>query len=344
MNIINKSAYHNISYLPKRVIKYIAIHYTAGTSSAPGSALNIANYFANTNVEASADFICDDRDIVQYNPDIPNYWTWAVGGTPYNTQGGRLYGIATNLNTISIEICSSYRGSVPSSLWPNDPNFYYTDAALANARELTKYLMKEYNIPVSNVIRHYDVNGKACPGIIGWNADTGDDSEWNAFKDSLIDDDTKPSKPSSDELYRVQIGAFKNIENARKMEAKVKAKGFSTYVPCIDGLYKIQVGAFKYKENAERQLAELKMNGFTDAFITSNASDEVKPKPKPQQPKFKVGDWVGVRSGAKDYNGNPAGGVVRDKVWYTLDELNGDRAVLDIPGICTPFHTKDLFK
>ena len=145
-----------------------------------------------------------------------------------------------------------------------------------------------------------------------------------------------------DVLYRVQLGAFKNKENARNMEAKVKAKGFSTYVPMVDGLYKIQVGAFRNKENADKLLAEMKKAGFTDAFITSNASDEV--KPKPQQPKFKVGDWVGVRSGAKDYNGNPAGAVVRDKVWYTLDELNGDRAVLDIPGICTPFHTKDLFK
>lgn len=56
------------------------------------------------------------------------------------------------------------------------------------------------------------------------------------------------------------------------------------------------------------------------------------------------GDWVGVKAGAKDYNGNSADGVVRGKVYYTVDELKGDRAVLDIPGICTPFHTKDLFK
>lgn len=70
-----------------------------------------------------------------------------------------------------------------------------------------------------------------------------------------------------------------------------------------------------------------------------------KPVPKPQ-PTFniKVGDWVGVRTGAKDYNGNNAGGVVRGKVYYTVDELKGDRAVLDMPGICTPFHVKDLFK
>lgn len=60
--------------------------------------------------------------------------------------------------------------------------------------------------------------------------------------------------------------------------------------------------------------------------------------------KFKVGDWVGVKNGANDYNGNPAGGVVKGKIYYTLDELKGNRAVLDIPGICTAFNTKDLFK
>lgn len=67
-------------------------------------------------------------------------------------------------------------------------------------------------------------------------------------------------------------------------------------------------------------------------------------KPSTSTSNFKVGNWVGVKTGAKDYNGNPAGGVVKGKVYYTLDELKGDRAVLDIPGICTPFNIKDLFK
>lgn len=59
---------------------------------------------------------------------------------------------------------------------------------------------------------------------------------------------------------------------------------------------------------------------------------------------FKVGDKVGVKAGAKDYNGNAAGGVTRGKVCYRIDELIGNRAVLDLKGICTPFNTKDLFK
>ena len=29
--------------------------------------------------------------------------------------------------------------------------------------------MKKYGVPKSNVIRHYDVSGKLCPGVVGWN-------------------------------------------------------------------------------------------------------------------------------------------------------------------------------
>ena len=32
--------------------------------------------------------------------------------------------------------------------------------------------MKKYNIPLDRVIRHYDVSGKTCPGIIGYNNET----------------------------------------------------------------------------------------------------------------------------------------------------------------------------
>lgn len=63
----------------------------------------------------------------------------------------------------------------------------------------------------------------------------------------------------------------------------------------------------------------------------------------PQASKIEVGDWVGVRSGAKTYDGKGFGGVT-GKVHYTADEIKGDRVVLDIPGICTAFNVKDLFK
>ena len=58
---------------------------------------------------------------------------------------------------------------------------------------LVRYLMKKYGIPKTNVVRHYDVTGKLCPGIYGWNdaalySNDGkptnarnNSSEWGAF-------------------------------------------------------------------------------------------------------------------------------------------------------------------
>lgn len=183
MNITQKTSTHNTTASKGRKISFIVIHYTAGATSKSGAALNTAQYFATSDREASADFIVDDAYIVQYNPDPKNRYCWAVGGAKYGNKGGRLYGVAKNTNCVSIEICSTNStGKMQSA---NSRTYSFTDAALKNALELTKYLMAEYGIDADHVIRHYDVNGKPCPGIIGWNAESGSESKWNAFKAQL---------------------------------------------------------------------------------------------------------------------------------------------------------------
>jgi N-acetylmuramoyl-L-alanine amidase CwlA len=54
--------------------------------------------------------------------------------------------------------------------------------------------MKKYNVPKDRVIRHYDVTGKMCPGIIGWTdgityttsgtqtSKRSNSTEWEKFK------------------------------------------------------------------------------------------------------------------------------------------------------------------
>ena len=155
-----------------------------GQSMGAGSAENTASWFMNPAAQASADFIVDDGGVVQYNPDIENSYCWHCGGSKYGNKGGSLYGIVKNANSIGIEICST--NSTGRVTGVNDRNWSYTEVVLANAFELVKYLMEKYGIDADHVIRHYDVNGKPCPGIIGWNEETGDVSEWRAFKAKLI--------------------------------------------------------------------------------------------------------------------------------------------------------------
>lgn len=56
---------------------------------------------------------------------------------------------------------------------------------------------------------------------------------------------------------------------------------------------------------------------------------------------IKVGTKVRVKKGAKTYDGGKISSFVFSKT-YTVDQLKGDRAVLDIKGICTPINIKDL--
>jgi len=183
-DIIYRTGTNCTTYLANRPYQFLAIHYAASVKSSKGSALNVAAWFANPqNRNGSADWIVDDELIVCYNDD-PNRYCWAVGDdSRRNSKGGRLYGLARNKNTVSIEICNGSRsGKVESA---NNPDLYFTDAAVQNALELAAYLMRKYNIPLENVVRHYDISGKFCPGIIGWNTNSGSDAEWIKFKARL---------------------------------------------------------------------------------------------------------------------------------------------------------------
>ena len=244
-------------------IKYIVIHYTGNDGDTDE---NNGKYFANHIVEASAHYFVDDDSVTQSVPD--NYVAWSVGGSKYSscseTGGGKCYGKCTNANSLSIEICDDVKNGV----------VYPSAATIANAIEFTKKKMKEYNIPASNVIRHFDVTGKLCPAY--WSGTPAKNEKWKTeFWNKLTD-----AKQDSSVLYRVQVGAYSKKSNADSQLKKVKNAGFDTYMVEVDGLYKIQVGAYSKKANADAMLAKVKKAGF-DAFITTKggtAASAAKPK------------------------------------------------------------------
>lgn len=184
----------HVTKSPGRTIKYLAIHYTAGGSSAKGRARAIKNVFEKR--QASADFAVDDFEMVQFNPDIKNYYCWAVGDKKTTSEGGATVKDGKNSNTISIEICSNLKKGTSASK-PNHDGWYFTDEVLNNAVKLSKILMNKFNIPIDNVVRHYDISGKLCPGVVGYNngilynedgTRTGkknNSSEWIKFKNRL---------------------------------------------------------------------------------------------------------------------------------------------------------------
>lgn len=185
----------HITHCAGRSVRYIAIHYTAGSTSAPGAAFRTRNVFLKRS--ASTDYVVDDATIVQVNPDIRNYYCWAVGDKK-NTSGGggQLFGTACNKNTVSIEICSNLTRGATDTV-PNHSGWFFTEKSVHLALRLTRYLMVMHDVPMDRVVRHYDISGKCCPGILGWNnapsystsgayiGAKSNSNKWQEFKEAI---------------------------------------------------------------------------------------------------------------------------------------------------------------
>lgn len=66
----------------------------------------------------------------------------------------------------------------------SEHDLYFEDAAVSAAAELAAYLMKEQNMDIEHVIRHYDVNGGTCPAPFVFN---NSGVTWKEFKDKVME-------------------------------------------------------------------------------------------------------------------------------------------------------------
>lgn len=169
-------------------IEFIVIHYTAGGNSKGGAALALAKSYdaRKRNGEyASSEFIVDDDTVVQYVPSkgakLKDYHAYAVA---CHVSSGRVLNHPSTQkikgekighgNTINIEVCSTLNTQFTAAN-PNHAGWSYSDKVRCNTINLVRQLMKDYNIDIDHVVRHYDIgcpehpDGKACPGILGWN-------------------------------------------------------------------------------------------------------------------------------------------------------------------------------
>ena len=182
MNIKQGLPCHNSNYSAKRggnSIKYIVIHYTANNGD---TAQNNCKYFNSPNRKASAHYFVGRDGVFQSVQDI--HTAWHCGGSSYKHKYCR------NANSIGIEMCSKIDGN---------GKYYIENSVIDNAIDLTKYLMDKYNILSSNVVRHYDVTGKACPEPF-----VRDENLWKNFKSQLEDNAmTREEKAKFNELVNI---------------------------------------------------------------------------------------------------------------------------------------------
>lgn len=162
----------NFTKRSNRKIEFIVIHYTAGTTS-KGAALANCKYYQNVNRQASAHYFVDAENIYRCVNDSDDSWHCGTKGKYYHPE-------CRNSNSIGIEMCSDKVDD--STKNASDKDWYIKEEVISKTIELTKELMKKYNIPSENVIRHYDVTHKICPSPFVQN-----EKLWLDFKSKLIE-------------------------------------------------------------------------------------------------------------------------------------------------------------
>lgn len=135
-------------------IKYIVLHYTGN----PGTSAEAnATYFKNTTKKVSSHYVVDSKEIIRCVDDKNVAWHCGSSSGVYKHSECR------NSNSIGIEICCDKKNR--TSVKASDKDWFFEEKTLELVKGLVVSLMLTYNIPISNVIRHYDVTGKHCPAM-----------------------------------------------------------------------------------------------------------------------------------------------------------------------------------
>lgn len=123
-----------------------------------------------------------------------------------------------------------------------------------------------------NMTVHRWFANKSCPGEYLYSRHSDIAAKVNALLGDSAGETAQT--PTTQTLYRVQVGAYSKKANADAMLEKIKKAGFDTYMVQVDGLYKVQVGAYSKKSNADAMAAKLKASGF-DTYITTKSGAAV---------------------------------------------------------------------
>ena len=192
MEIIDMTKHNNKNhYNGLNIKKYITIHQTGNTRKG-ANALTHGKLIAN-GYSDTWHYTIDDENIVKhFNEDIQ---CWHAGDKKGNTQ------------SIGIELCINEDGDYIKTI--------------ENGVKLVKYLMYKYSIPITNVVQHHYWSGKDCPKQI---REGKEGITWNDFINMVKNQST------NNILYKVQVGAFSEKENAIKLSNELRKLGYDNFI------------------------------------------------------------------------------------------------------------------
>lgn len=199
-----------------RRIQYIVIHYVGALGDAQANCKYFEHYYRGASAHY---FVGHNGDVWQCVEDKDK--AWHVGAGRYKHKYCR------NDNSIGVEMCCR---RTANNTW------YFEEKTISSTIELVKELMAKYDIPIENVIRHYDVTGKVCPEPY-----VRDTTAWNTFKANLMTD-----APSSGYLVKIATDTLNVRAGAGvgyRITTTVKRNEVYTIVNESNGWGKLKSGA-----------------------------------------------------------------------------------------------------
>ncbi|WP_297521642.1 SH3 domain-containing protein [uncultured Clostridium sp.] len=264
--------------------KYIVIHDT-DNRAATADAMANRNYFANhPNAKSSAHYIIDDSNIVQALEDTWKGWHVGDGGNSAAVQNG---------NSIGIELAVN-----------SGNNF---DKTYQTGIELTRHLMRKYNIPAQNVVMHNHASGKICSRMMIQDRP----NLWEEFKskaavgmpgESLVNDGIAPIAKGK----LINVSSYLNIRTEANAYAPVLGNVYPNKRMNIygeeNGYYKVDfMGTRKTYGYVKKEYIEI-LSGNIDEDTDGSTQDKVEINKDGLVSNIALGSALNVRSGPSTAN------------------------------------------
>jgi N-acetyl-anhydromuramyl-L-alanine amidase AmpD len=262
----------------KMTPELITLHETDNPSARANAEAHARLQEGGNSRQASWHVQVDDTQAIQSIPF--NEVAWAAGDGA-NGPGNR--------TSIHIEICVNSDGDYKK--------------AVANAAQVTKQVMQQFNIPICNVVQHNKWSGKNCPSImrsgkagVTWNdflkmcgqsqpeADSADgklirgeqgpnvkqlnallhELEYTTKTDDLFDQYTEAALKAFQKDHGLPQDA---VYVSSVGDIMIKAIEDKKKVLKADEIHRVQIGAFSDPKNAEKLASELKSKGYSAIVV-----------------------------------------------------------------------------
>lgn len=195
------------------------------------------------------------------------------------------------------------------------------DQTYKNAVKLAAERLKANNLPIGALKGHRDFSNKNCPRKLI--------PIWDRFVADVKKEMNRGSTPSTPSR---KPGISKSIKIGDRVKIKPSANKYATG-QTIPSWVKNKTYTIKQIKSDRVLLKEI----VSWVFIR-DLEGYVK---KPTTSTIKVGSRIKIKQGARSYDGVKLANFVY-KSTYRVDQIKGNRALIDKNGICTPVNVKDL--